>query len=411
MIVVDKKYGPVLGAVGNVLVWYNFALLMPFLVIISKNFFSSGNPEFHSTMSFLAVSVGLFLRPVGSAVFGPIGDKFGRQLSLSISILLMVIPTVGIGLLPNFSQWGIAAPIIFIFLRVLQGISMGGEYTTSMVHLVELAPRNRRGFFGSFSDAGCQIGTLLAGMALIGLHAFYNEQEIYDFAWRYPFWVAILLLPFAFIKVQQKEASSPKENKPSLLKSLIEHKKEVGCTIAITAFSAVGFYTLLTFFPYYFVQKGILTLEDATCCSMYANIAVTITIFSCGFLSDIFRRRPFLISGMIGVPLAVYIMFMSGIRSVAFLIIMNTVYGIFLGMYYSCRAAFFSEAFPRHVRCTGVSLSLSLAQAIVGGSSTFVMDHIMAISEKLAVLPITLVALLGIAAVLVMKDRTGEDLL
>jgi MFS family permease len=280
-----------------------------------------------------------------------------------------------------------------------------------MVHLVELAPRHRRGFFGSFSDAGCQIGTLLAGVALIELHMFYSEQEIYSFAWRYPFLLAILLLPFAFIQVQQEDASSKKEKKPSIIKSLIEHKREVGCTIAITAFSAVGFYTLLTFFPYYFVHKKILTLEGATRCSMYANIAVTITIFTCGFLSDIFRRKPFLISGMIGVPLSVYIMFMSNLKSVTFLIVMNTVYGIFLGMYYSCRAAFFSEAFPRHVRCTGVSLSLSLAQAIVGGSSTFLMDHVMAISEKLSVLPITAVALLGIAAVLAMKDRTGEDLL
>ncbi|MDR2681456.1 MAG: MFS transporter, partial [Holosporaceae bacterium] len=171
MITVNKKYAPLVGAIGNVLVWYNFALLMPFLVIISKNFFSIGNPEFHSTISFLAVSMGLFLRPVGSAVFGPIGDKFGRQLSLSISILLMVVPTVCMGLLPNSSQWGIFAPLTFIFLRILQGIAMVGEYTTSMVHLVELAPQHRRGFYGSFSDAGCQVGTLLAGVALIALHA------------------------------------------------------------------------------------------------------------------------------------------------------------------------------------------------------------------------------------------------
>jgi MHS family proline/betaine transporter-like MFS transporter len=254
----------------------------------------------------------------------------------------------------------------------------------------------------------------LAGVALIALHALFSEQEIYDFAWRYPFLLAILLLPFAFMQVQSEKSSKSsqkKEKRPSLIQSLIEHKKEVGCTIAITAFSAVGFYTLLTFFPYYFVQKGILTLEDATRCSIYANIAITVTIFACGFLSDIFRRKPFLIGGMIGVPLAMYITFMAGLESVTFFIVMNTVYGIFLGMYYSCRAAFFSEAFPRHIRCTGVSLSLSLAQAVVGGSSTIVMDYLMTISEKLSVLPITVMAILGMVAVSIMKDRTGEELL
>ncbi|GHU10632.1 MFS transporter [Alphaproteobacteria bacterium] len=414
MIEVNKKYGTILGAVGNVLVWYNFGLLMPFLVVIAKNFFSIGNPEFYSVISLLAVSVGLFLRPVGSAIFGPIGDKIGRQRAISLSILLMAVPTICMGLLPNSNACGIYAPIIFVFLRCLQGISMGGEYTAAMVHLVELAPKNRRGFYGCFSDAGCQIGVLLAGQALFTLYLFFTEEEIYSFAWRYPFLLAILLVPFAFITVKEeecKEKAAPQEPKPSVTSSLIKYKKEIICAIAITSFSAIGFYTLLTFFPYYFVREGFLTLQEATKCTMYANIVITIIIFCCGYLSDIFKRKPFLIAGMIGVPLSVYYMFLSSGKSFAFLMIMNVVYGIFLGMYYSCRAAFFSEAFPRHVRCTAVSLSLSLAQAIFGGSSTLIMNYIMSISENLAILPITVVAIGGIVAVLMIQDRTGKELI
>ncbi|GHU17075.1 MFS transporter [Alphaproteobacteria bacterium] len=415
MIEVNKKYGTILGAVGNVLVWYNFGLLMPFLVVISKNFFSMGDQYFNSVVSLLAVSVGLFFRPVGSAIFGPMGDKVGRQLALSLSILLMAVPTICMGLLPNSSQWGIYAPITFIFLRCLQGISMGGEYTAAMVHLVELAPQNRRGFYGCFSDAGCQIGVLLAGQALVILYLFFTEEEIYSFAWRYPFLLAILLVPFAFISIQKENTiqkdTSNQEPTPSMIDSLIKYKKEVTCTIAITSFSAIGFYTLLTFLPYYFVREGFLTLQEATKCSMYANLVITAVIFCCGYLSDIFKRKPFLIAGMIGVPLSVYYMFLSNGKSFTFLMIMNVVYGVFLGMYYSCRAAFFSEAFPKHVRCTAVSLSLSLAQAIFGGSSTLIMNYLTAISEKLAILPITVVAVGGIVAVLVMQDRTGKKLI
>lgn len=409
MLKINERYELVFGALGNILAWYCFALFMPFLHILSKDFFPTGDTAITSIISFLAVSVGLFLRPVGASIFGPIGDRVGRQKALSLSVLLMAVPTFCIGLLPDYYQIGIFAPIILLFLRTFQGISMGGEFTTAMVHFVELSPNNKRGFFGSFVDAGAQVGVLLASGSLVILYMFFTEEQIYQYAWRYPFFGAGLLIPFAFIH-PHKEPLPKKEKKDSVFNSLFVYKKEVLCTIAVTAFSAVSFYTLLTFLPYYLVREGILKLGEAAKCGVYANISVIFSAVFCGYLSDKFTRKPFLGSGIVGVVVTIYFIFIVGVQSVYTWNVVHIVYGFFVGMYFSGRAAFFSEAFPKNVRCTGVSVSMSIAQAIVGGSTSIIMNHCASISSTLSVVPITIVASLGLFALSIMQDRTGQDL-
>ena len=405
-----EKYSPVLGAVGHVLTWYNFALFMPFLHIISKSFFPLENEIYREVLSFLALSVGLFIRPLGAAIFGPIGDKFGRQKAISLSILLMAVPTLCIGLLPDYNQIGIWAPILLVLCRALQGVSMGGEYTAAMVHLVEKAPVHRRGFYGSWSDAGSQVGVLMGCGALVWLDSCFSQEEVYSFAWRIPFLCAVVLIPFAFFTPNKQETKKKKE-KESLVKMLLDHKKEVGCTISVTAFSAVAFYTLLTFFPYFLVSKEILTLREATLCSTWANITIIFVILGAGYLSDYFSRKPFLIIGIVGVTIAAYVMFLLQIKDFCYWMALHVAYGFFISVYYSCRAAFFAEAFPAKVRCTAVSLSLSIAQAIFGGLTPVVMSYLTSCSLKIvSVIPITFVAIIAIYALTLLKDRTGEKL-
>ncbi len=406
-----EKYSPVIGAVGNVLTWYNFALFMPFLHIISKSFFPLENETYREVLSFLALSVGLFIRPLGAAIFGPIGDKLGRQKAISISILLMAVPTICIGLLPDYSGIGIWAPILLVVCRALQGISMGGEYTAAMVHLVEKAPIHRRGFYGSWSDAGSQVGVLMGCGALVGLDSCFSAEEVYSFAWRIPFLCAVVLVPFAFF-APGKQSAKKKKEKESIINMLIDHKKEVGCTIAVTAFSAVGFYTLLTFFPYFLVSKGILSLRDATLCSTWANIVIVFVVLGAGYISDYFSRKPFLIFGIIGVTITAYIMFLMEVKDFRYWMALHVAYGFFISVYYSCRAAFFAEAFPAKVRCTAVSLSLSIAQAIFGGLTPVIMSYLTSSSIKvIAIIPITFVAIIAIYALTLLKDRTGEKLI
>ena len=406
-----EKYSPVIGAVGNILTWYNFALFMPFLHIISKSFFPLENEVYGEVLSFLALSVGLFIRPLGAAIFGPIGDKLGRQKAISLSILLMAIPTLGIGLLPGYHQIGIWAPILLVVCRALQGISMGGEYTAAMVHLVEKAPIHRRGFYGSWSDAGSQVGVLMGCGALVWLDSFFSPEAVYAFAWRIPFLFAVILIPFAFFVPGQNAALKKKEKEP-IISMLLDHKKEVGCTIAVTAFSAVAFYTLLTFFPYFLVSKGMLSLREATLCSTWANITIVFVVLGAGYLSDYFSRKPFLIIGILGVTVAAYFMFLMQVKDFRYWMALHIAYGFFLSVYYSCRAAFFAEAFPAKVRCTAVSLSLSIAQAIFGGLTPVVMSYLTSCPAKIVtIIPVTFVAVIAIYALTLLKDRTGEKLM
>lgn len=407
---VGKKSEPFVGALGNIFEWYNFALFMPFLPIISKQFFPADGGGYNDVITFLVLSMGLFTRPLGSAVFGPIGDKFGRTRAISWSILLMTFSTFGMALLPGYDSIGIAAPLLLAFFRALQGVSMGGEYTSAMVHLVEKAPSNRRGFFGALSDAGSNIGVLLGGQSLILLYLFFSNDEIYSYAWRIPFAFSLILIPFAFLLPKGVATEKKSSEKSSMITVLLAHKKEMFCTLFITAFSAIAFYSLLTFLPYYLNSINILSLEDATKCSNIATLIMISFIFLSGYLSDKFSRKPFLLVGIIGAGISLGIMLISSQKSVLFWMVFNGICGAFLGIYYSCRAAFFAEAFPKNIRCTAVSISLSLAQSIFGGLCPAVTLRLTHISSFFALIPIVCVSVTAIYCLTLIEDRTGKGL-
>ncbi len=409
MIKIDvKKHESLIGALGNVMEWYDFALVMPMFVVLMEKFFPSGASDWVRVLGGLIVSMGLFTRPLGAFIFGPIGDKFGRQKAISISILLMAIPTVLMGILPGYDKIGVWAPILFMFLRILQGISMGGEYTAAMVHIVEKAPSHRRGFYGSWSDFGNQVGVLLAGQSVVWLHSFFLESDVYSFAWRIPFLFGIFLVPFAFLIPKQEKKDTTSSQK-SILKMLVDHKKEVVCTVSITAFSAVSFYTLWTFLPYYLVSNGILSLKESAFCGAAASVVSMISILVAGYLSDIFKRKPFLTIGILGTLFSGGYMFFAQSSSYHFWLTMQLAMGFFLGVYYSCRAAFFAEAFPKEVRCTAVSVSLSVAQAVFGGLTPVIMVWLVGKSSYMAIFPIFLVSIWALFSLCSLEDRAGKE--
>lgn len=450
--VLDKK-GLFISSVGNAFVWYDFALFMPFLFIFSKIFFPIEDVTTHSLVSFLAMSSALVVRPLGSAIFGPISDKIGRRKAVEISIFLMAASTFCIGLLPNYDQIGIWAPILLVFFRILQGISMGGGYGAAIVHLVEIAPSKHRGFFGSFAEGGSQIGVWLSGATLLCLYKFFSEAQIYEFAWRIPFFCSAVLIPFAFISNDEEpeETNSKKHGKTSIFKMLLTCKKEMLCTMGITSFSSIGFYALFTFLPYYFTREGILDLKQSTECTSIAAIFVAISTFGAGYLSDYFSRKLFLKIGMYGVCIATFMIFLRNDRAFDFIMfapilyvardmkwkqaafvfitgfgaaffmrkfsnndfylpVTYALYGFFLGLYFGSRPAFFAETFRKEVRCTGVSISLAFAHAIIGCLSNLILDFCTKISNICATFPIIIGTVIALYAMSKLEDRTGKEL-
>src|SRR6516162_5428672 len=183
----------VAGMIGNVLEWYDFAVYGYFATAIGQAFFPNQDRVAQLLSAFGVFALGYLMRPLGGAVTGHIGDRFGRRAALTFSVVAMAIPTFLIGLLPGYKTLGLLAPIALTFLRVVQGLSVGGEYTSSMVFLVEQAPKGRRGLMGGLAVCGATAGILLGSAVGAGFAANMSAAALAAWGWRIPFLLGLLV--------------------------------------------------------------------------------------------------------------------------------------------------------------------------------------------------------------------------
>src|SRR5215510_11349066 len=177
------------GAIGNVLEWYDFAVYGYFAASIGRVFFPEQDKVAQLLAAFGVFAIGFLMRPVGGALFGHVGDRFGRRTALVASVAAMAVPTFLIGVLPGYAVLGLAAPILLTLLRMVQGLSVGGEYTTSIVFLVERAPPRRRGIVGAIADMGSVTGILAGSATGAVLETFMSAEEVQNWGCRIPFWI------------------------------------------------------------------------------------------------------------------------------------------------------------------------------------------------------------------------------
>jgi MFS transporter, MHS family, proline/betaine transporter len=211
------------SSIGNVIEWYEYTLYAYFAIVITKLFFPLDNHFIAMILTFATFAVGLAARPIGGIIFGYIGDRISRRKSLTITMLMMSIPTMCIGLLPTYAEIGIMAPIILVLLRITQGIALGGEFGSSCVYLYESVPQNKRGFFGCLALTGVGTGLVFSSLTIFIVESYVSEEQLYSFAWRIPFFISVLggfmafymrkhlLEPEDFIKakVQENLVSNP----------------------------------------------------------------------------------------------------------------------------------------------------------------------------------------------------------
>lgn len=411
----------VLGIIGNAIEWFCYSLYGAFTANIAYHFFSIGSVHISLLFSYAIFAVGFFMRPVGAVIFGYIGDRVGRENLLFLSMMLMAIPTFCMALIPSFSVIGILAPILLIIMRGLQGIAIGGEYTGAMVYLVEQAPSNKRGFLGSFADFGCLFGTLVGGsLSILAISNIFDEKLFTVIGWRIPFYLSILIVPLAFfIKMSSSQKSTnvsqnlkkkEKKNEVPIIELLKKHYKTAIYVAASSAFSGVNFYTLLVFMPNYVSMINNDTSVGFTS-TLITNIVMIPAVLISGFLSDKLRRKPLIIAGIIGVMMFGYPLF-STIDNYTLHVVIEMLFGISLGVYYGGRSAFFAEAFPKSIRCTAVSFSLSISHCIFAGTAPFVATYVAKVFDiRWFYLYIVLVSLFALYGFIKIKDRTGENLL
>ncbi|MDZ4652104.1 MFS transporter [Bacillus cereus] len=369
------------GSVGNLIEWYDWYVYSAFAVYFSAEFFPKGDPTSQLLNTAAIFAVGFLMRPIGSLLMGRYADRHGRRAALTLSITVMAGGSLIIACTPSYESIGIMAPIILVLARLLQGLSLGGEYGTSATYLSEMASSGRRGFYSSFQYVTLVAGQMVALGVQIVLQQLLSEPDMKAWGWRIPFIigamgaVAVLWLrrtmdeseQFANIKSQKRESAGT-------IRALMKHPKAVLTVVGLTLGGTVAFYTYTTYLQKFMVNTVGLPKEVVSWINFVALLIFVVLQPIAGLLSDKIGRRPLLMAfGILGTLLTAPIFFFMEKTTepiVAFLLMMVGL--IIVTGYTSINAIVKAELFPTEIRALGVGLPYALTVAIFGGTAEFI---------------------------------------
>ena len=369
------------GSIGNLIEWYDWYVYAAFSIYFAKAFFPNGDLTAQLLNTSAIFAVGFFMRPVGGWLMGTYADRKGRKNALIGSVVIMCVGSLIIAVTPTYDSIGIAAPALLVFARLLQGLSVGGEYASSATYLSEMATPNHRGFYSSFQYVTLIAGQLFALLILILLqHCFLTERQLEIWGWRIPFVIGALLsvvalqLRLGMEETQSFLAQAPKKRKESTIRTLFRYPKEIMIVVGLTMGGTLAFYTYSTYMQKYLVNTTGLSKDDSTLVS-----AATLFVFMLiqpliGALSDKIGRRPILIAfGVLGTVITVPIL--TALTHVttcwgAFLFIMLAL--VVVSGYTSINAVVKAELFPVEIRTLGVGLPYAVTVSLFGGTAEYV---------------------------------------
>lgn len=370
-----------MGSIGNLIEWYDWYAYAAFSIYFANAFFPSGDLTAQLLKTSAIFAVGFFMRPIGGWLMGSYADRKGRKNALIFSVLLMCLGSFIIAVTPSYNNIGIAAPILLMIARLIQGISVGGEYATSAAYLCEMATKDNRGFYSSFQYVTLIAGQLLALTVLIVLQQFFlTESELEAWGWRIPFFIGgLLAIAALYLRCKMYETDAfiehakvkPREN---LIRTLLRHPKAILTVVGLTMGGTLAFYTYSTYMQKYLTNSVGMSKGEATLIS-----AGTLFIFMLlqpfvGALSDKIGRRPVLLSfGILGTLCTVPILTsLSHAQSTlcAFLLIMFAL--CIVSGYTAINAVVKAELFPVEIRALGIGLPYALTVSVFGGTAEYV---------------------------------------
>ena len=363
---------------GNVLEWYDFAVYGYFAPVIAQKFFPSDSPDGSLLAAYGAFAAGFLMRPLGGFLFGYLGDRIGRRSTLILSITMMAGPTFLIGVMPDYSVIGVWAAVLIVAMRMLQGLSVGGECTTSVTYLVEQAPPGRRGLFASWINFGC-IGGILLGSAVGALVHTFWEAEVQDWAWRLPFLLGLSVgvLGLALRRGLPDSAGGSELREHAPVARAFRHEwRSMLRVCGIWLMNAVGFYMMFLYITTYLQREVGLSAAVALDINTISMVVLLLTIPVAGYVSDLFGRRIF----MIGIPilllvLAYPLLWVMHHADPALILPAQIVFALLLGTYGPVVSAVMAELFPREVRCSGMSIAYNLTLGLIGGTTPMVATY------------------------------------
>lgn len=369
------------GSIGNMIEWYDWYVYAAFSIYFAKSFFPQGDLTAQLLNTSAIFAVGFFMRPIGGWLMGSYADRHGRKKALITSVLLMCFGSLIIACTPSYDSIGIAAPILLILARLLQGLSVGGEYASSATYLTEMATQQNRGFYSSFQYVTLIAGQLMALIVLILLQqVFLTTQQLETWGWRIPFFVGALLAILAlYLRLGMQESASflaekKKKHTESVFRTFLRYPKEIMVVVGLTMGGTLAFYTYSTYMQKYLINSVGMTKDTSTLISAATLFMFMLIQPFVGALSDRIGRRPLLIAfGVLGTVLTVPILsLLNHVQTPlgAFALIMTAL--IIVSGYTSINAVVKAELFPVEIRALGVGLPYAITVSIFGGTAEYV---------------------------------------
>jgi MHS family proline/betaine transporter-like MFS transporter len=357
------------GVIGNLLEWFDFAIYGFFAAQIGATFFPAEDKVAQVLAAFGIFAIGYVMRPLGGVVTGTIGDRLGRRAALTFSVAAMAIPTFLVGVLPGYQTLGVMAPVLLTVLRVIQGLSVGGEYTTAMVFLVERAPPGRRGLIGAVCGCGADAGILLGSATGAALAAMMSPEALSAWGWRVPFILGLFvgLAGFA-LRRGIEEAPVDTDGQPPLLTTVRGELPLLLRLAGLSVFLAVGFYLMFLYIVSWLQTADGIAPKHALEINTISILALIPTCLFAGWLSDRIGRRATMLIAMAGAILGSLPLFwLLHHQSSATILAGQFGFVLIVGFYAGTLPAALVEAAPHRGRCTVVAIGYNIPLGIIGG--------------------------------------------
>ena len=367
------------GSIGNLIEWYDFYVYNSFALYFAKFFSNSKDPTAQFLTVFGIYAIAFFIRPVGGILLGAYADRSGRRAALTLSVMLMCVGSAIICVIPTYQQIGVGAPILLLLARLLQGLSLGGEYATSATYLSEMAVSKHRGFYSSFQYVTLIGGQVLAALVLLIMQGLFTATELENWGWRVPFAIGALCAVYGLHLRRNLDetpdflaAKTTARRNP--LAEVFRHPRELLLVFGLTAGGTAAFYTFSTYMPTFLANTVKLPREQANLLSFITLFCFAAMQPVLGAISDRLGRKPVLLwFGIAGTVFTYWIMTtMAQTHDFTGILLLLLFALLIVSGYTSINAVVKAELFPAEVRALGVGLPYAVAASIFGGTAPYI---------------------------------------